>query len=112
MTSKDIDDIQPNKYVVTFICATFQDFKRMQEIAANASALMQEQFVQNVGQVKEIIKPLDLQCGYCKEKSIAWIEWKTIGRPKGAPVCQVHLDKANKPDNFGEYPSIKYYEGS
>jgi hypothetical protein len=42
-----------------------------------------------------------MRCGYCGEQAIAWIEWYTIGRDKGAPVCQAHFDKMNVPDNFG-----------
>lgn len=32
-----------------------------------------------------------MRCGYCKEDAVAWIEWPTIGRPKGAMVCEEHL---------------------
>lgn len=48
-----------------------------------------------------------LKCGYCPEFSVAWIEWVTIGRPKGAPVCQAHLDERNVPDNWGQRPTVK-----
>jgi hypothetical protein len=41
------------------------------------------------------------KCGYCDEKPVAWIEWATIGRPKGAPVCERHLYEMDKLDNFG-----------
>jgi hypothetical protein len=47
-----------------------------------------------------------MKCGYCQEQAIKWIKWTTIGRPKGAPVCQTHLDKMNVPDNFGEMPKV------
>jgi hypothetical protein len=106
----NIEPIEPNRYVVTFQCVTYQDAKTVQSIVSNAIALMQEQFVETQGTIRQVIKPLDLQCGYCKNPSIAWIDWRTIGRPKGAPVCQKHLNEMNTPDNFGEYPNVKYYE--
>lgn len=109
MTISDIDPIEPNKYVVIFKCATYQDLNTVRGIVSNAITVMQEQFVETTGEVMQVIPNPNLQCGYCKEQSIAWIDWKTIGRPKGAPVCQKHLDERNTPDNFGEYPSIKYY---
>ena len=43
-----------------------------------------------------------MRCGYCTDRAVAWIEWKTIGRPKGAPVCATHLAARNVPDNFGD----------
>lgn len=47
------------------------------------------------------------RCGYCPETPIAWMEWETIGRPKGAPVCTAHKVEFNKPDNFGHYPTFE-----
>jgi hypothetical protein len=48
-----------------------------------------------------------MKCGYCAEQAIAWIEWITIGRPKGAPVCQVHLTERDQPDNRGDRPTVE-----
>jgi hypothetical protein len=111
MYDSESDAIAPNNYVVTIKCSTYQDIDTVRNVVGNAVMILREGFiVVNGGDIRQTIKPLDLQCGYCKEQSIAWVDWKTIGRPKGAPVCQTHLDKMNVPDNFGEYPSVKYYE--
>jgi len=51
------------------------------------------------------------KCGYCDKLSVAWTTWPTIGRPKGAPMCQEHLDERNIKNNFGEYDLvIQYHE--
>ncbi len=47
---------------------------------------------------------MSLRCGYCPEQAIAWMEWKTIGRPKGAPVCAAHWAERDVPDNWGDHP--------
>jgi hypothetical protein len=45
-----------------------------------------------------------LRCGYCRDAAVIWIEWTTIGRPKGAPVCAAHLCEHDRADNFGKRP--------
>jgi hypothetical protein len=47
-----------------------------------------------------------LRCGYCPDAALYWVEWTTIGRPKGAPVCQGHLNRVDRPDNFGVSPKV------
>lgn len=47
-----------------------------------------------------------MKCGYCTKEAIAWMEWKTIGRPKCVPVCEMHKTEHDKPDNFGEHPTF------
>jgi hypothetical protein len=51
-----------------------------------------------------------MRCGYCPEPAIYWMAWKTIGRQKGAPVCQKHKDERNVKDNWGEYPTFEPFE--
>jgi hypothetical protein len=48
-----------------------------------------------------------MKCGYCNEPAIAYMTWPTIGRPKGAPVCEEHRIEKDTPDNFGTYPTFK-----
>lgn len=33
-----------------------------------------------------------LQCGQCHRSPIVWVEWPTIGRPKGTYKCEDHYD--------------------
>jgi hypothetical protein len=42
------------------------------------------------------------QCGYCTDPSVAWIEWRCIGRQKGSPVCTACLCEYLQVDNFNE----------
>lgn len=46
------DEIEPNKYVVTLECVTYQDLETVRNIVSNAIALMQEQFVETTGTIK------------------------------------------------------------
>lgn len=48
-----------------------------------------------------------MQCGYCAEIAVAWIEWPTTGRPKGAMVCERHLAERDVPDNFGHRITVE-----
>ena len=43
-----------------------------------------------------------MDCGYCFGRAVAWIEWRTTGRPKGAPVCNAHLCERDRCDNFNQ----------
>jgi hypothetical protein len=52
-------------------------------------------------------KPRRLRCGYCTRPAVAWMTWKTIGRPKGALVCKAHKAERDRPDNYGDHPSFR-----
>lgn len=47
-----------------------------------------------------------MECGYCTDRAILWMEWRTIGRPKGAPVCTAHMCEQDRADNFGVRPEF------
>jgi hypothetical protein len=47
-----------------------------------------------------------MECGYCHEQATEWMEWRTTGRPKGAPVCPAHRIEHDTPDNWGHHPTF------
>ena len=49
-----------------------------------------------------------MKCGFCDATAVAWLKWRTIGRPKGSTVCKYHLYKMDVQDNFGDRPVVKW----
>ena len=59
-------------------------------------------------QVVVVSEPM--RCAYHGRDSVpaaAWYEWRTSYGKNGAPVCTGCLSEKWRPDNFGEWPTVR-----
>lgn len=52
--TNESESIEPNRYIVTLKCVTYQDMQTVQNIVSNAIALMQEQFIETTGEIQQV----------------------------------------------------------